>query len=146
MLSIKSLTHLIDRGFLVKLLYLALLFSLVPVGEIALLLYLKSYLGIYMLLAIVLITGLVGMLIAWRQIARALHAIRRQVAAGEYPRDGFASLAGSLFAALLLIIPGFITDGLGVLLIFGVLRRGVGRIVASKHEERLKELYEYMKL
>ena len=146
MLSIKGLINFIDRRFLLKTLYLALLYSLVPFGEIALLLYLKTYFGSYLLLAVVLATGLLGICIAWRQIVLALQSMRHQVDEGRYPEDGFAELAGSLFTGLLLVTPGFVTDVLGLLLIVAIIRRGVGRLITSKLEVRLKELYEYMKL
>lgn len=146
MLSIKGLIRFIDRAFLLKLLYLALLYSLVPVGEMSLLLYLKPYLGSYMLLSAVLFCSLVGVGIAWRLIVTSLRVVEDEVADGGYPAEGFACLAGSLIAGLLLITPGFVTSAAGLLLSLAFVRRGIGRSVVTKHENRLRELYEYMKL
>ncbi len=142
----KGLIRIVDRTFLLRALYLTLLYSLVPFGEIALLLYLKRYFGNYLLLAVVLFAGLFGGTIAWRLITRALRTVKEQMSAGRYPTEGFAELAGSLFAGLLLVTPGFATNGLGLILVVAVFRRGVGRLITQKMENRLKELYEYLKL
>jgi UPF0716 protein FxsA len=146
MLSMKGLIRIVDRTFLLRALYLALFYSLVPVGEIALLLYLKPYFGNYFLLALILFTELLGAVVAWRLIAKALRTVKEQMADGRYPSEGFAELAGSLLAGLFLVTPGFATVVLGLFLVISIVRRGVGRLMTSKMEHRLKELYEYMKL
>ena len=142
----KGLMRIMDRGFLLKALYLLLLYSLIPVGEIALLLYIKRFLGNYRLLALILSTGLLGIGISWRQVVSALDSLDERVHSGEYPADEFAILAGSLIGAVLLVTPGLVTDTLGLFLVFPVGRRMVGRIVTVRMEDRLKEFYEYMKL
>ncbi len=146
MLSTKGLMRIVDRGFLLKALYLLLLYSLLPVGEIALILYLKPFLGAYLLIALVLFTGLLGATIAWRLVSSALRAVADTVRSGAYPREEFSLLAGSFVAGILLVTPGFITDFAGLLFILPVFRRATGTLITSKLEERLKELYEYMKL
>ena len=146
MLSMKGLIRIVDRTFLLRALYLALFYSLVPVGEIALILYLQPYFGNYFLLALILFTELLGAIVAWRLIAKALQSVKEQMNDGRYPAEGFADLAGSLLAGLFLVTPGFATAAFGLLLVMSIVRRGIGKLVTSKMEHRLKELYEYMKL
>ena len=146
MLSTKGLMRIVDRGFLLKALYIALLYSLVPVGEIAFILYLKSFFSSYILVAFILFTGLSGVLFAWRLISLSLKTLSARVSSGSYPGEEFALLAGSLIAGLFLVTPGFITDLLGLLLVLPVIRRAIGSVVTSRMEGQLKELYEYMKL
>jgi UPF0716 protein FxsA len=142
----KALVRLVDRAFLLKVLYLALFYSLVPIAEIVLILYLRPHLGNYLLLAAVVSTGLLGLGIAWRQTVKALGSLREQIKSGFYPADEFAYLAGALLGSLLLLTPGFITDILGLFFFLPVIKRSVGRVVTGKIDDRLKELYEYMKL
>ena len=146
MLSTKGLMRIIDRSFLLKALYLLLFYSLVPVGEIALILYIKPFLGSYLIIAAVLLTGLLGAGIAWKLVSSSLRALSKQVRSGSYPRDEFSLLAGSIIAGVLLITPGFITDALGLLFALRLFRRLTGTLVTGRMEDRLKELYEYMKL
>lgn len=146
MLSTKGIMRIVDRGFLLKVLYSLLLYSLLPVGEIALILYLRAYVNGYLLLSAVLASGLIGAGIAWRLISGSLRAVGEKVQSGAYPREEFAFLAGSFVAGVLLVTPGFITDALGLLFTLPVIRHSVGAAVVAKWEPRLKELYEYMKL
>ena len=146
MFSTKGLMRIIDRGFLLKALYLALLYSLVPAGEIAFVLYLKAFYGSYLLIAVLLLTGLIGVAVTWRLVSSSLRALRSRVASGSYPGEEFALLAGSLVTGLFLVTPGFITDALGLLFLLPVIRRSAGKVITVKLEERLRELYEYMKL
>ena len=146
MLSTKGLMLILNRGFLLKALLWVLLYSLVPVGEIALLLYLKPFLGNYLLIALVLFTGLVGAGIAWKLISSALRNVNDRVKSGAYPREEFAVLAGAIIAGLFLVTPGFVTDVLGLMFALPGLKRASGSVIAAKLEPRLKELYEYMKL
>ena len=146
MLSTKGLMRIIDRQFLLKALYLLLFYSLVPVGEIALILYIEPFLGSYLIIAAVLLTGLLGAGIAWKMVSSSLRALSKQVRSGSYPRDEFSLLAGSIIAGVLLITPGFITDALGLLFALRLFRRVTGKLVTGRMEDRLKELYEYMKL
>jgi UPF0716 protein FxsA len=146
MLDTKGLMRIIDRGFLLKALYLALLYSLVPVGEIAFILYLRSFFGSYLLVAAVLFTGLFGVAVTWKLISSSLRALGARVRSGSYPDEEFALLAGSLITGLFLVTPGFITDVIGLLFVLPVIRRSGGGAIAMRMEGRLKELYEYMKL
>ena len=146
MLSMKALIRFVERAFLLKVLYLALLYSLVPVAEIILILYLRPFFGNYLLLAALVATGLVGLGIAWRQVVKALASLREQVQSGEYPEQEFSNLAGALFCSLLLLTPGFISDFVGLISFLPVIKRSIGRGITGKMEDRLKELYEYMKL
>ncbi|MBN1687011.1 MAG: FxsA family protein, partial [Spirochaetales bacterium] len=132
MLSTKGLMRIIDRSFLLKALYLLLLYSLVPVGEIALMLYLKPFVGSYLLIALVLFTGLLGGGVAWRLVSSSLQALGDRVRAGSYPREDFSLLAGSLIAGILLVTPGFITDVLGFLFALRFFRRATGNLVTAK--------------
>jgi UPF0716 protein FxsA len=146
MLSMKALMRFLDRGFLMRMLLLVMLYSLVPFGECYLLLVLGEYLSTYLLLALVAGTALLGMLGMIRPVAGALQAVHTSIDEGYYPEEPFALLAGTLMAGVLLVTPGFVTDALGMLMFVPFVRRAVGGIITSRMRSRLKELYEYIKL
>lgn len=146
MLTMKALIRFLDRGFILKVLLLIMLYSLLPIGEIVLLLYLRDYLGNYLLVALVASTGLLGLTFAYQQLRGCILAIRRSTDSGVFPRGQFMHLAGAFVGAVLLLTPGFVTDVVGLLLFFPLFRTSVGRAITRRMEERLKELYEYLKL
>ncbi len=135
-----------DRDFVVKLLLLLLLSSLVLLAEAFLLQYVGDHFGEYLSLAVAASTGLFGLIIALREFRVHLEQLRRKAKAGLYPSSEFASLAGVLIGACLLLLPGFITDLAGLVLFLPPARNGVGNIVARKLAVSFKEIYEYLKL
>ena len=142
----RTLLRFFDRSFITRVLLLALLYSLLPLAEIFLLIYLGDRMGNYFTLALAALTGLIGMLFALRGFRKNLDILKRKIRAGEYPGEEFATLTGIFVAAVLLLTPGFITDVLGLLLFVPVIRNGLGRLLIRLTRTDLKELYEYLKL
>ena len=142
----RALLRFFDRSFITRLLLLALLYSLLPLAEIFLLIYLGDRIGNYFTLALAALTGLIGMLFALRGFHRNLEILKKKIRAGEYPGEEFVTLTGILLAAILLLTPGFITDVLGLLLFVPVFRSALGRLLLRLTRTDLKELYEYLKL
>lgn len=56
--------------------------------------------------------------------------IQESMLRGDMPFAAMFQAAGMVFAGILLIIPGFITDILGALLLIGPVRSGVGAMIA----------------
>ncbi|MEW5814104.1 MAG: FxsA family protein [Spirochaetota bacterium] len=146
MLDIHFMIRLFDKGFIIKLLFLLLLYSLLPLCEIFLILYLSTIFGKYLILALVAATGLIGVLAAYNQVRKLLDIIGRKIKEGYYPNNEFISFAGVLVGAVLLVTPGFITDFLGFVLFVPGARDAIGRLIISKMQGRLKEIYEYLKM
>ncbi|HEC62209.1 MAG TPA: FxsA family protein [bacterium] len=146
MLSIKLLLRFFDKTFVTRLLMLALLYSLVPLAEIFLLIYLGDLLGTYLILALTASTGLIGLLIALNSFQRNLKILKQKIKDGQYPGEEFVTLTGVIAGGLLLLTPGFITDFLGFLLFVPAVRNGLGRLFIQKTQTSMKELYEYLKL
>jgi UPF0716 protein FxsA len=142
----RVLLRFFDRTFITKVLILALLYSLLPLAEIFLLIYLGARIGNYFTLALAATTGLIGMLVALRGFRKNLDILKRKIRDGEYPGEEFVTLTGIFLAAILLLTPGFITDMFGLLLFVPTIRRGLGRLVIRLTRTDLKELYEYLKL
>jgi UPF0716 protein FxsA len=146
MMSIKVFLRFLDRSFVVKLFLIALLYSLLPLSEIFLLIYLGGRIGNYLTLALAALTGLLGMVVALREFQKNLASLKAKIRQGAYPGREFVTLTGILIGGLLLLTPGFITDACGFLLFVPAIRNAAGGAVVSRMQTHLKDLYEYLKL
>ncbi len=103
--------HIYIRLVLVKLL---LLFTVVPVIELALLIQAGNSFGVLPTVGIVLATGISGAWLARSQGMLALRRLQRELATAAFPAeeifDGFIILVGGI----LLLTPGFMTDIIGL--------------------------------
>ena len=146
MTSIGLLLKFLEKDFIAKLLLLFLLYSLLPLSEVIVLLYLGGIVGKYMTLACAASTGLFGVLIAVSQFQSVLTTLKEKIKDGVYPGEEFVNIAGIMAGGLLLLTPGFITDMFGFLLFLPVFRKMIGRFITKRMEKQLKEVYEYLKL
>jgi UPF0716 protein FxsA len=146
MLDHRVILRFMDKDFIVRLLFLMLLYSIVPLCEILLFLYLGELVGNYLVLAVAAVIGLIGVLIAMHQVKDVLVRLKVKIRQGLYPGKEFIDLAGILIGAVFLLTPGFITDLVGFLLFLPPIRNALGRLVTRRLDRNLKELYEYLKL
>lgn len=105
------------------LLRLFLLFTLVPVIELALLIKLGTVIGALPTVAIVLTTGAVGAWLARREGFAVLMQLRDELQKGLPPATKLTEGALVLAGALLLVTPGVLTDVTGLLLLLPPSRR-----------------------
>lgn len=111
-------------------LLLLLLFAL-PVAELAVLVRLSQAIGVLDAIALLLLTSLVGVWLTRRVGLSAVRRIRRTQEAGRLPSREMTDGALGVAAGVLLIVPGFITDALGVALFLPPVRAGV-RVLALR--------------
>jgi UPF0716 protein FxsA len=109
---------------------LILLFVIVPIAELALLIQLGRWIGLWPTLALILATGALGATLASREGLRAWHELQLDLTEGRIPGrpilDGLSIFAGGA----LLLTPGLITDLLGFALLARPTRRWIqGRVV-----------------
>ena len=94
-----------------------------PLIEIALFVTLGGWLGLWLTLAIVLGTGVLGVSIFQRLGLRSAQRLRAEMDRMRDPLGAAGDSALLALAALLLILPGFLTDALGALLLIPPFRR-----------------------
>ncbi len=99
------------------LLGLLFLFTLVPLVELYLLIRLGTYVGAVDTIAIVIGTGVAGGLLAKSQGLAVLDRIRAELNQGRLPAESLLDGLLILIAGTMLITPGLLTDGLGLLLL-----------------------------
>ncbi len=117
---------------------LFLLFTIVPLVELYLLLWLGSVVGFWPTLATVLVTAVLGSTFAKREGLRVVREWQVALAEMRVPEEGVVSGLLVLIAGVLLITPGVLTDVAGLLLMIGPIRRPVARWLegyAKRHIE-----------
>ncbi len=92
---------------------LILLFTVIPLIELYLLIQVGRYLGTIPTIMIVLITGIIGGLLARSQGLSVQRQIRADLQNGIIPTDSLFDGLFILIAGALLITPGMITDVFG---------------------------------
>jgi UPF0716 protein FxsA len=95
--------------------YLILLFTVVPIVELALLIKIGQFLGVFYTVGIVIVTGVTGAYLAKLQGLITLRKIQEEVNNGRMPADRLFDGVLILCSGLLLLTPGLITDLLGFL-------------------------------
>lgn len=111
---------------------LFLLFIVMPIVEITVLMNVGNVIGVLPTIALVLLTAWVGAAMVRQQGLATLQSVQLKVAAGQVPSDEIIAAMLLLIAGVMLLTPGFITDGLGLLLLWPVSRGALVRFV-QKH-------------
>ena len=96
---------------------LLLLFVLVPLVELALLLYLADASSWQFTLLLVITTGVIGTLLARAQGWRTWTRIHEELASGRMPADSLLDGVLIFIAGALLLTPGILTDLFGISLL-----------------------------
>lgn len=117
--------------------YLILLFTLVPIIELALLIKIGQHIGVFATIAIVILTGIWGAFLAREQGLRTLKKIETEINRGVMPSEEILDGVMILCGGVLLLTPGFLTDIIGFLslipftrnLIKKWLKKKIGEIV-----------------
>ena len=105
---------------------------LVPIIEIYLLIKIGSEIGAITTILLIFTTAIVGVYYAKYEGLNTLKSGFLQLSRNEAPAYEVISGAAIAFGALLLIIPGFVTDTIGFLLIFPISRKFLFRKFAKK--------------
>ena len=98
-----------------------------------------SQIGAFNTILLIFITAFFGVIYARYEGFNTLRAGMSQIVKNENPIYEIISGAALAFAALLLIIPGFATDLLGLLIIFPPTRKLIFKRVSTKQKARDKE-------
>ena len=116
-----------------------LLIILVPAIEIYLLIKIGSQIGAISTILLIFTTAFVGIYYAKYEGLNTLKSGFVQLSKNEAPTYQVISGAAIAFAALLLIIPGFVTDILGFLIIFPISRKFIFNNFSKKFKYKNNE-------
>ena len=115
--------------------FLLLLIS-VPILEIYLFIKIGSQIGAFNTILLIFVTAFLGVVYARYEGFNTLKAGMSQIVKKELPIYEIISGAVLAFAALLLVLPGFATDLLGLLIIFPPTRKLIFKKVSTKQRAR----------
>ncbi len=110
---------------------LLLIFTIVPIIELALLIEIGSYIGVLPTIALVAITGIVGVTLARNQGLIVVTKLREKLARGQIPTSDMVEALLILIGGVTLLTPGVITDITGFLLIIPFTRPIFARLATN---------------
>lgn len=116
---------------------LLLLFTTVPLIELALLVVIDRHIGLPATLGLVIATAMVGAWLAKSQGLRVLARLQSDMAAGRMPAEPLLDGLMIFVAGAVLLTPGLLTDLFGFFLLVPAGRALVRRGVARRFEQRM---------
>jgi UPF0716 protein FxsA len=111
---------------------LIVLFLALPLIEIALFVTVGGWLTLWPTLAIVLGTGVLGVLVMRSQGLRVIRDLQSAQAAMRNPLSPMAHSALIMLAGIFLLLPGFFTDTLGLLLLLPPVRQLIIHLLSQR--------------
>ena len=108
----------------------------IPLIEIYLFIKIGSSIGAFNTISLILLTAIVGVAYARYEGFNTLRSGISQLVKNEVPIYEIVSGAALTFAAILLIIPGFATDCLGLLLIIPITRKLIFNTISKKFNKK----------
>ena len=117
-----------------------ILFSIIfiPVVEIYLFIKIGAQIGALTTILLIFITAILGVYYARYEGLNTLKSAISQIVTNKLPIYEIISGAALAIASLLLILPGFATDLIGLLLIFPFTRRIIFKKVSTKYKQSNK--------
>ena len=107
----------------------------IPLVEIYLMIKIGSIIGAFNTIFLIFFTAVTGIYFAKLEGLNAIKSGFSQLVKNEIPVYEIISGAALAFAALLLIIPGFLTDIIGILLIVPITRKIFIRLISAKFKK-----------
>ena len=110
----------------------------VPIIEIYLFIEIGSKIGAVLTILLILSTAFIGIIYVRYEGFNTLRSAMGQLIKNEIPLFEIVSGAALVIGAFLLLLPGFLTDAIGLLLIFPITRKMIFKKVSSKYKEKNK--------
>jgi UPF0716 protein FxsA len=106
--------------------------------EITVMIQVGQWLGVVNTIGLLLLVSVVGAFLVKHQGVGVLRRIQQQRLAGQVPAAPVFDGALILLAGLLLLIPGFVTDAIGLVLLIPPVRASVRRFVRWRFMRRVE--------
>ena len=116
----------------------------IPLIEIYLFIKIGSHIGAFSTISLILVTAIIGIIYARYEGFNTLRSGMSQLVKNQLPVYEIVSGATLAFAALLLILPGFATDFIGLLLIFPLTRKLLLRKVSTSYSKKNNEKQDFI--
>lgn len=97
--------------------FLALVFA-----EIAVLILIGKAIGVFYTLLLIVLTSFVGIMIAKKRGIKSYNAIQKSIQQGQPPGVAMIETFMIFIGGVMMALPGFITDVIGLLFVLGITR------------------------
>lgn len=111
------------------------LFTIVPLVELALLIYLSTLIDFWPTIGLVVATAVLGAVLGKLEGGRAWANIQRDLSEAQIPADSLLDGLAVLIAGVFLITPGVLTDVAAIVLLVPPLRKPL-RVIAKKYFQK----------
>ncbi len=118
-------------------LLLLIAFVIVPLVEITVIVEVAHVVGGWTTIGLLLLSSIVGAWLVRHEGFVVVRRFRAQVADGKVPTDELIDGALLLVGGALMLTPGFVTDALGLVLVFPVSRIGIRTLVRRRVLRRI---------
>ena len=118
---------------------LFLLIIVIPIVEIYLFIKVGSVIGAFTTISLIFLTAILGVYYVKYEGFNTLRSGLSQLVRNETPFYEILSGAALAFSALLLILPGFVTDFIGLILVFPITRKLILGSLSKKYESKNKK-------
>ena len=136
----------VSRRHLARVVSDLLLLGLAMLADGWILVRLARLSGVYLALALQAAVAVLALIVVGSSVLRQIREIRNAARAGWFRASQYANLAALVVACLLMVLPGFATDAIG-LLVYLPPGRGIFRwMFLRRQRDRLSQVYEYVKL
>ena len=119
-----------------------LMIIFIPIIEIYLFIKIGSQIGAISTISLILLTAILGLIYARYEGFNTLRSAVGQLLKNEIPFYEIISGAAIAIAALLLILPGFLTDFIGLLIIFPPTRKLFFKKITSNYPQKKKNFID----
>jgi len=110
---------------------LFVVFTAVSLLEIFVLVKVGSFLGAWPTILLVIVSALVGSALVRSQGLQLIKQLQQRMAVGEMPGQQLVEGFMLIITGVLLVTPGFVTDGAGLLLLLPTFRSYIAKIILA---------------
>ena len=111
--------------------YLLLIFIVLPVIEISLFIQFGNSLGAINTILLIFLTAGIGVYLVRQQGFNTLHKMKKEIQNQEFPVQSLFDGFVILISGILLLIPGFFTDAIGFMGLIPITRYFIGRALIN---------------
>jgi len=123
----------------VVVLVLLVIFVVMPLVELFVLVQVAGQIGVFWTFASLLAISVCGAWLVKRQGLGVLRRVNAELNAGQMPTTSLVDGALVMLAGALLIVPGFVSDAIGLLLLLPPVRAGLRAVVVRRLQKRIDE-------
>lgn len=107
-------------------------------AEIATFIFIGKAIGVLPTLLLIIATSALGVLLVKKRGVKAFRAMQDSIRLGQPPGDAMIDAFAVFVGGVLLIVPGFLTDVIGVLLVTGLAGKAVKPVLYMWLRKRMK--------